>query len=73
MRWVLAQAMKKVEAKNALENYAYQLRNTIRDEKVSCWKSGQSCKLPHLLEMQTERQSCACSHISLSACMVSER
>ena len=29
------QAMKKVEAKNALENYAYQLRNTIRDEKVS--------------------------------------
>ena len=28
------QAMKKVEAKNALENYAYQLRNTIRDEKV---------------------------------------
>jgi hypothetical protein len=27
--------MKKVEAKNALENYAYQLRNTIRDEKVS--------------------------------------
>ena len=26
--------MKKVEAKNALENYAYQLRNTIRDEKV---------------------------------------
>ena len=28
------QAMKKVEAKNALENYAYQLRNTTRDEKV---------------------------------------
>ncbi|CAK0783975.1 70-kilodalton heat shock protein [Coccomyxa viridis] len=29
------EAMKKVEAKNALENYAYQLRNTIRDEKVA--------------------------------------
>lgn len=28
------QAMRKVEAKNALENYTYQLRNTIRDEKV---------------------------------------
>ena len=27
--------MKKVEAKNSLENYAYQLRNSIRDEKVS--------------------------------------
>ena len=32
---VNVQAMRKVEAKNALENYAYQLRNTIRDEKVS--------------------------------------
>ena len=31
--------MKKVEAKNALENYAYQLRNTIRDEKVSAQAS----------------------------------
>ncbi len=29
------QAMKKVEAKNALENYAYQLRNSVRDDKVS--------------------------------------
>lgn len=28
-------ARKKVEAKNGLENYAYNLRNTIRDEKVS--------------------------------------
>jgi heat shock 70kDa protein 1/2/6/8 len=26
---------KKVEAKNALENYAYNMRNTIRDEKIS--------------------------------------
>ena len=31
--------MKKVEAKNALENYAYQLQNTIRDEKVSAQAS----------------------------------
>eukprot|EP00884_Botryococcus_braunii_P012836 jgi/Botrbrau1/21553/Bobra.174_2s0054.1 len=28
-------ARKKVEAKNGLENYAYNLRNTIRDEKVA--------------------------------------
>lgn len=27
-------AKQKIEAKNALENYAYQLRNSIRDEKV---------------------------------------
>jgi len=26
---------KKVEAKNSLENYAYSLRNTIRDDKVA--------------------------------------
>ncbi|KAG2282961.1 hypothetical protein Bca52824_054181 [Brassica carinata] len=25
---------KKVEAKNALENYAYNMRNTIRDDKI---------------------------------------
>ncbi|KAK9902653.1 hypothetical protein WJX75_001465 [Coccomyxa subellipsoidea] len=28
-------AKEKIEAKNALENYAYQLRNSIRDEKVA--------------------------------------
>lgn len=28
-------ARKKVEAKNGLENYAYNLRNTVRDEKVN--------------------------------------
>lgn len=26
---------KKVEAKNALENYAYNMRNTVKDEKMS--------------------------------------
>ena len=26
--------MKKVEAKNSLENYAYNMRNTIKDEKI---------------------------------------
>lgn len=26
---------KKVEAKNALENYAYSIRNTVRDDKVA--------------------------------------
>ena len=25
---------KKIESKNALENYAYSMRNTIKDEKV---------------------------------------
>ncbi|KDP41952.1 hypothetical protein JCGZ_26970 [Jatropha curcas] len=29
------QVKKKVEAKNALENYAYNMRNTIRDEKIA--------------------------------------
>ena len=28
------EAVKKVEAKNALENYAYNMRNTIKDDKV---------------------------------------
>lgn len=28
-------ARQKVDAKNSLENYAYNMRNTIRDEKVS--------------------------------------
>nr|MVD52289.1 hypothetical protein [Proteus mirabilis] len=26
---------KKVEAKNALENYAYNMRNTVKDEKIA--------------------------------------
>ncbi len=31
------EAVKKVEAKNALENYAFNMRNTIKDDKVpSC-------------------------------------
>jgi L1 cell adhesion molecule like protein len=29
------QVAKKVEAKNALENYAYSMRNTLRDDKIS--------------------------------------
>ena len=32
-------ARQKIEAKNALENYAYQLRNSIRDEKVRLLRS----------------------------------
>jgi len=31
---------KKVEAKNSLENYAYNMRNTIKDEKISSKLSG---------------------------------
>ncbi|EIE19893.1 heat shock protein 70 [Coccomyxa subellipsoidea C-169] len=30
-------AKEKIEAKNALENYAYQLRNSIRDEQARCF------------------------------------
>ena len=26
----------KIEAKNSLENYAFNMRNTVRDEKVIC-------------------------------------
>lgn len=33
------EAVKKVEAKNALENYAFNMRNTIKDEKVSALNS----------------------------------
>jgi L1 cell adhesion molecule like protein len=29
------QQAKKIEAKNGLENYAYSMRNTIRDDKVA--------------------------------------
>ena len=29
-------ARTRVEAKNALENYAFSIRNTLREEKVSC-------------------------------------
>ena len=32
---------KKIESKNALENYAYSMRNTIKDEKVC---AGLTCK-----------------------------
>lgn len=28
-------ARKRIDAKNALENYAFNMRNTIKDEKVS--------------------------------------
>ena len=35
------EATKKIEAKNALENYAYSMRNTIKDEKV--WTGRQHC------------------------------
>ena len=32
--------MKKVEAKNALENYAFNMRNTIKDDKVQhAWQA----------------------------------
>lgn len=38
-------AKEKIEAKNALENYAYQLRNSIRDEQARCsvFLEGISC------------------------------
>ena len=35
---------KKVEAKNALENYAYNMRNTVRDDKVRKTQAGRGAK-----------------------------
>ena len=43
---------KRIEAKNSLENYAFNMRNTIRDEKV-CPASGQPPFLTSQM-MQTE-------------------
>lgn len=41
------EAVKKVEAKNALENYAFSMRNTIRDDKVTtCVSLDRCCKQP---------------------------
>jgi predicted RNA-binding Zn ribbon-like protein len=37
---------KKIEARNSLENYAYNLRNTIKDEKVGSWPQRLVMKLP---------------------------
>ena len=48
-------ARKRIDAKNALENYAFNMRNTIKDEKVRaaaalgrllhrCW--GEACRRP---------------------------
>ena len=49
--------MRKVEAKNALENYAYQLRNTIRDEKVSRSPTTRLC-LVHMCHAVTTQCYC---------------
>lgn len=38
---------KKVDAKNALENYAYNMRNTIREEKVRGLAVEQFCCMSH--------------------------
>ncbi|KAK8514815.1 hypothetical protein V6N12_057720 [Hibiscus sabdariffa] len=35
---------KKVESKNALENYAYNMRNTVKDEKIGAKLSGEDKK-----------------------------
>ncbi|XP_027352003.1 heat shock cognate 70 kDa protein-like isoform X3 [Abrus precatorius] len=42
---------KKVEAKNALENYAYNMRNTIKDEKISSkLSSGDKTKIESAID-----------------------
>ena len=35
MLMLMLQVKRRVEAKNGLENYAFQVRNSLRDEKVS--------------------------------------
>jgi len=50
------QHKKKVEAKNALENYAYNMRNTIR------W-----VQLPHRQPLATVQ--CLCVHQRLTLCL----
>lgn len=35
----------RIDAKNALENYAFNMRNTIRDEKVGYWLICSCCCL----------------------------
>ena len=43
--------MKKVEAKNALENYAFNMRNTIKDDKVRhAWQASAGTVLCILAE-----------------------
>ena len=37
------EAVKKVEAKNTLENYAFNTRNTIKDDKVASAECACSC------------------------------
>ena len=39
-------ARKRIDAKNALENYAFNMRNTIKDEKVNFMKHCSSAGLP---------------------------
>ncbi|KAK7279618.1 hypothetical protein RJT34_24673 [Clitoria ternatea] len=46
---------KKVEAKNALENYAYNMRHTIKDEKISSkLSSDDKAKIDKAIEQGTE-------------------
>ena len=42
-------ARKRIDAKNALENYAFNMRNTIKDEKVRI--VGATCNLHAPLQM----------------------
>ncbi|PON89342.1 Heat shock protein 70 family [Trema orientale] len=49
------QVKKKVEARNALENYAYSMRNTIKDEKIAGKLSpGEKEKIEKAIEEATE-------------------
>ena len=50
---------KKIESKNALENYAYSMRNTIKDEKVraGCTTASENVDGPLVRSRQACRQS----------------
>ncbi|KAL8042887.1 hypothetical protein ABFX02_09G081500 [Erythranthe guttata] len=41
---------KKVEAKNALENYAYNMRNTVKDDKIGSKLGGEKAKIEKAID-----------------------
>ena len=47
------EARKRIDAKNALENYAFNMRNTIKDEKVLHLIATLTCVLVHLASVVT--------------------
>ena len=55
-------ARKRIDAKNALENYAFNMRNTIKDEKVCAGTA--LCVPPHRCEGETNGRPLAAANIA---------